>query len=213
MQEQINRFEKITQQFGANTVSTSIVDEGLTMGDVVKVDGTVSGIDVNTEVLTSGMVKSFGRQYSDGLYDHYTVQDMINFYIAEPDTYTLFNHSSINAFTNYISNDPSIISKYVMNVKKVFVIGKFFESTNTSTLYLYITNTAMSTAKYLVGQVNIQCNMLSEIYIYSGPSKNEFGQVASSDIYLENQYTLYGDDDRSHEFDVIFELEFKRIME
>ena len=213
MQEQINRFEKITQQFGANTVSTSIVDEGLTMGEVVKVDGTVSGIDVNTEVLTSGMVKRFGRQYSDGLYDHYIVQDMRNFYIAEPDTYTLFNHSSINAFTNYISNDPSIISKYVMNVKKIYVIGKFFESTNSGTIYLYVSNTAMSTAKYLLGQANIACNMINEIFINNGPNSNEFGQVASSDIYLENQYTLYGDDDRSHEFDVIFELEFKRIIE
>lgn len=213
MQEQINRFEKITQQFGANTVSTSIVDEGLTMGDVVRVDGTVTGIDVNTEVLTSGMVKSFGRQYSDGLYDHYTVQDMRNFYIAEPDTYTLFNHSSINAFTNYISNDPSIISKYVMSIKKIYVIGKFFESTNTCTLYLRISNTAMSSAQYLLGQANIACNMINEIFINNGPNSNEFGQVASSDIYLENQYTLYGDDDRSHEFDVIFEIEFKRIIE
>ena len=213
MQEQINRFEKITQQFGANTVSTSIVDEGLTMGDVVKVGGTVTGIDVNTEVLTSGMVKRFGRQYSDGLYDHYTVQDMRNFYIAEPDTYTLFNHSSINAFTNYISNDLSIISKYVMNIKKIYVIGKFFESTNSGTIYLYVSNTAMSTAKYSLGQANIACNMINEIFINNGPNSNEFGQVASSDIYLENQYTLYGDDDRSHEFDVIFELEFKRIME
>jgi len=213
MQEQINRFEKITQQFGANTVSTSIVDEGLTMGDVVKVGGTVTGIDVNTEVLTSGMVKRFGRQYSDSLYDHYIVQDMRNFYIATPDTYTLFNHSSINAFTNYISNDPSIISKYVMNIKKIYVIGKFFESTNSGTIYLYVSNTAMSTAKYSLGQANIACNMINEIFINNGPNSNEFGQVASSDIYLENQYTLYGDDDRSHEFDVIFELEFKRIME
>ena len=218
MQQQDNKFKKITQEFGSTSVSKSFEANGLIGGDTFTVSGTLDNIDVNTDVRTTGVIKAFGQQFPDGLYEFYRIQDYREFYIQSPDNYYLYDHSqNTNVFRQFISTDASIMSKYAVRLYDGWIFGKYFnrnEIPGDFTGGIYVTNSIWDNSTTNFANLS---GSSAKIYhlgdnILPPVDNRAFGKANVSDIYFNNQYSIPSLRDEVHYFDVIYTLEFKRIL-
>lgn len=220
MQTQVNKFEKITQEFGSASMSKAIANRGLTSGDVLEVDGNFDAIDINAPVRFARGVRASGQKYSDGLYDRYVIQDYTELYIEDQlEKNYIFQHDgNMNLFSQYVSNIPSIASKYVFKIRGGYILGKMFDRNKIPgdcNLILTVTNNVISNTLYQICTVSGHSWYARPLKSGNLPNEDNIicGQVALSDLYLETAYGIPSSlDDACHRFDLIFELEFKRII-
>lgn len=218
MQEQINKFKKRTQQFGDKTISAEInAQTGTMFAAKAEIDGNLAGIDVQPCLRTTQLVKCFGQQYDDGLYEFYDVQDMReNEWVENSgDVIYFYKHDlAVNQFTSLISSDSAIMSKYAVRLKSLNSFGRY--PYNDGNLVSFTSNLIVTDGivggTYAFGTFNGYSDHMSEAGINNTISP--WGQASLSDILADVQYVQKsGTDERALQFDIIYELEFKRIIE
>lgn len=224
MREQNNEFKKITQQYGSETVSVENFDAGLAVSGNFAIDGSVAGVDAVSIVTTTELVQGFGRQYSDGLREYYTVQDaLIDEYLESGvGQVFLYRHDLFtNVFRTCISSDDDIMKKYLVRPKWVLCVGKATTPESSAlpgTGYgtFYVTHNVMTDSTYtLSNNILIRSYGIDKWSLENTtPSNAQWGQAFYSDAFIQTSLSISSAaDERAHNFDFIYEIEFKRIIE